>query len=217
LLSLAAQKGYEDRSGMTNAQMIVGSVLAAGLCGSAAFGACARGTGEPMLPPGGGTAPPPASVAAPVRASGTPEAGAPDRLAAARAAASCDQPLTAIVNHPDAGVVFNNAMTSADAGSIDRTRGVLDALAERAHQFRCCFDRWTRSHPDKEHEAMLVVTLDPGGVVEAAHIDATRSTVDDEATTACITLVARETRYPPSPTGKQTIVEYPFRVAAMGP
>jgi hypothetical protein len=134
--------------------------------------------------------------------------------AAARAAQQCDDPIAAIVNHPDGGVIFNNAMTSADAGSLDRGQGIIDALTARAEIFCCCFDAWLRAHPDREAKLLLQVTLDAAGQVANVGVDPSRSTITDEVAVACAITVATETRYPASPSGRETILEYPFRVVA---
>ena len=63
---------------------------------------------------------------------------------AVAAARACSAPISVITNRPDGGVVFNNAMTSADAGSIDRGQAVIDAVAAHTDAFRCCFDAWFR-------------------------------------------------------------------------
>jgi hypothetical protein len=137
-----------------------------------------------------------------------------DQLAAAIAAARrCDAPTATITNQPDGGVIFNNALTSADAGSIDRGQGVLDALAGNATAFRCCVNAWLRDHPGREEQLMLRLELAADGSVEGASVDQARSTLDDAVTRGCVTAVARDTSYPPSPEGKETIVMYPIRVA----
>lgn len=196
---------------------IMGSALAAGVCGTAVFGACRGGT--PDAPP----APPPTSVAtvtappatsAPVPVPSATVSPEEQLQAAALAASRCEQPSASILNHPDGGVIFNNAMTSADAGFIDRSKGVIDALGTRADAFRCCFDRWVDKQPAGEARVMLRLHLAPGGAVERTEIDARRSNVDDAVTLACIELVAREGSYPESPTGNPTVVEYPFVVGS---
>jgi len=126
----------------------------------------------------------------------------------------CTAPNTAILNHPDAGVVFNNAMTSADAGFIDRTQGTLDAIAAQAASFVCCLDVWTKLHPSKEGKILLRLTLAPNGDVKQAKVDSHRSNVAEPLTISCVEQVAASIDYPASPSGKQTIVEYPFRFSA---
>jgi hypothetical protein len=39
--------------------------------------------------------------------------------------------------------------------------------------------------------------------------------VDDATSLRCVELVARDAGFPPSPTGKQTWVEYPLRFKAL--
>jgi hypothetical protein len=130
--------------------------------------------------------------------------------------AACNDPRAVVLNHPDGGTVFNNALTSADAGFIDRTQGVLDAIANRSQAFRCCFDPWLEQAPSGEGQLLLRVTLAPNGDVSAAEIDSARSDIRNATSVACVLAVARGIDYPPSPTKKETIVEYPFRVGAAG-
>ncbi|MBI4702967.1 MAG: AgmX/PglI C-terminal domain-containing protein [Deltaproteobacteria bacterium] len=134
--------------------------------------------------------------------------------ASATPLAGCEHPLSVILNHPDGGVVFNNAMTSADAGFIDRTQGVLDAIGGAAQQFRCCLDGWAGRQRGVEATAMLVLLLGPDGTVAKASVDPERSTLKNPTTEACLLAVARRVTYPASPTGKETTVEYPFRFLA---
>jgi len=141
-------------------------------------------------------------------AGGTPDALAPGLAAAAQ----CDEPRTAIVHHGDGGVVFNNAMTSADAGFIDRTQATIDALVGESQRFRCCFDLWGRGRPGERGELMLLLELAPDGQLRAARVDDERTTVDHLEARACVLDVARGIRYPASPTGRVTWIEYPFRV-----
>jgi hypothetical protein len=61
---------------------------------------------------------------------------------------------------------------------------------------------------------MLQLTLAADGGVQAARIDPQRSTITDPPTLACITGLARDIAFPPSPSGKATIVEYPIAVGA---
>jgi hypothetical protein len=106
---------------------------------------------------------------------------AADPIAAQGLAASrCDAPNAQIRNHPEGGVVFNNAMTSADA----------------------------------EVRLMLKLTLGPEGAVEAAQIDPRRTSIDHAVTSSCVAQVAAAAKYPKSPRGTPTVVEYPFVVAA---
>lgn len=111
-------------------------------------------------------------------------------------------------------MVFNNAMTSADAGFIDRMQGTLDALGGESRRFRCCFDSWTKAHPGEEGKLLLLVDLEPGGEVRRAAVDASRSTVSDALVIECVAYVARTTTFPSSPTNRETLVEYPFVVAS---
>lgn len=209
--------------------MIVGGVFCAGLAATICLGSACSGPSK--TPPGPVPAPtktatsPPAPSITGVPGPTTPLAtdGGPGETdgatggtttAAARAARQCDDPIGAVVNLPDGGVVFNNAMTSADAGSLDRGQGIIDALVARAPQFRCCLDPWLRAHPDQEAKLLLRVSLDPSGRVTEVGLDSSRSTVDDELAATCARLVAEETSYPASPSRRATIVELPLRLQA---
>ena len=202
---------------------IVGSALVAGTITCVGFVACRRPLPPPPPPLSNGppqtTAPVVASTATTATQSGNGAADAapdPEVLFAQEVASArtCSDPVTQILNHPDGGVVFNNAMTSVDAGFIDRTQGVLDALAASASQFRCCFDAYLRANPTEQGRVMLRVVLTGNGKVKGVEVDPTRSTVADRLTSACLVAVANDATYPVSPTGEQTIVEYPFFVGS---
>lgn len=143
-----------------------------------------------------------------------PDGGAATELSALRALQQCSTPRTAIVNHPDGGVVFNNAMTSADAGFIDRTQGVIDAIGAQSDKIRCCLDAWTAAHAGTEGRLLLRIELDPDGQVRSAEVDAQRSTIADGKAVPCVVDVVRQASYPSSPTGSVTIVEYPIVATA---
>jgi hypothetical protein len=130
---------------------------------------------------------------------------------------ACSEPTAVLLNHPDGGTVFNNAMTSADAGFIDRTRGVLDAIASKKQSIRCCFDPWLRGAPAARGRVLVRLTLAPEGAVTGAEIDSARTDIDNGTTHACLVAVLRGIDYPASPTGKPTTVEYPFVVGASAP
>ncbi|MBW2457571.1 MAG: hypothetical protein JRI68_23900 [Deltaproteobacteria bacterium] len=208
--------------------VLVGGVMGAGLAATLCLGlAC---SGPTKAPPGPVPAPtktalsPPApsTTGGPLATAPATDAGAGESdgatgattTAAARAARQCDDPIGAILNLPDGGVIFNNAMTSADAGSLDRGQGIIDALVARAPQFRCCLDPWLRARPDQEAKLLLRVSLDPSGRVTEVGLDSSRSTVDDELAVTCARLVAEETSYPASPSKRATIVELPLRLVA---
>ncbi len=129
---------------------------------------------------------------------------------AVAAARACSAPISVITNRPDGGVVFNNAMTSADAGSIDRGQAVIDAVAAHTDAFRCCFDAWFRNHDGREARVMLKVELAPDGTVANTTTDPERSTASDEVVLGCVAAVAGDITYPTSPSGQATMVEYPL-------
>ncbi len=210
---------------MVRIWIVAGVIATTGLAATVAATSCG---GRPRKPhPGLATSPGGASqtgsLASSATAVGLTDAGqitnadAEPAVASARAkqaAQGCPQPSSAITNHPDGGVVFNNAMTSADAGFIDRMQKVVEALADRGDRFRCCFDLWQPPRtPNEPMRIMLVVVLEPNGDVRTATVDESHTTVRDEDMFWCIAEVARTTTYPASPTGKPTIVEYPFDVS----
>ena len=112
--------------------------------------------------------------------------------------------------------MFNNAMTSADAGSIDRGQAVIDALTAQTDAFRCCFDAWFRDHDAVEQRVMLTVELAPDGRLKSATTDPERSTLNDEVVFGCLAAVAGDATYPTSPSGQPTVVEYPLVARSNG-
>lgn len=204
-----------------DARALWGAGLATALTASAAFAACGSPQPHPALAPSAAASAAPSMLGSGVvaqapsaSASAAPPATA---LAAAVAAArACHSPTTQIVNPPDGGVVFNNAMHRKDAGNIDRLQGVVDAVSANANSFRCCFDVWAAAHPATQGTLLLALELGADGAVKEARVDTQRSTVAEEVTVACVLEVAKATAYPPSPAGHDTLVEYPFVVAGAG-
>ena len=204
---------------------VIGSVMVAGVTATLAFAACRTRSlvTEPTSAStvGGATTPTVSDTTSGAAASASSSGGNQDagltpaqKLAAdAERASACSVPRATFLNQPGSGVVFNNAMTSVDAGFIDRTRGVLDALASHSAAFRCCFDSWAQTNPTQPGHLTLVVTLNADGTAEDARVDPARSNMSDPLTDACVALVAQSATYPASPTGKTTLVEYPFHVA----
>jgi len=120
----------------------------------------------------------------------------------------CETPRLKVVSLPDGGIPFNNAMTSVDAGFIDRTQGVLDVLWPLQTRFSCCLGARDEGIAPS---ALLVVVLAPDGAVKTADVDAARSSIGANSSAAtCLTQVVREAVFPPSPTSKETIVELPL-------
>jgi hypothetical protein len=208
---------------------VIGFGIAAVGMAAALFGACSGGarmphsgmasevgrsaaSGAPMMPATASTGTP-SSTAVGLDAGEALDAGTAAAAAELGAAPSdCQEPRARLML-PDGGVVFNNAMTSADAGFVDRTQGVLDALGARAARFQCCFDPWARETPGGRGELLLVVDLEPDGRVREATVQADRSTISRPDTVRCVIDVARQTSYPASPVGRPTLVEYPLLVA----
>jgi hypothetical protein len=165
---------------------------------------------QPLLP----NATPPASGSAASRsdAGDALDAGAQNLAATVGAAPpECRNP-TARLLLPDGGVVFNNAMTSADAGYLDRTQGVLEALGAQADLLRCCFDPWSRDTPGGRGQLLVVLDLEPDGRLRNASVEAERSTISRPDAVRCVLDVMRRAAFPASPTGKPTLVEFPLQV-----
>ncbi len=198
--------------------LVVGGSLSACSAGKAPAPQRAVGAARRPLTPHLATAPPSALHSATV-ATSAPDAGPTEHDAAALleqravAAAKCDSPRSTIDEPPQQGVVFNNAMTSVDAGFIDRTQGILDAIHSRALPLRCCFDAGG-SHG--ELVAMVDMTLTPAGPASRVALSP-QSSAMAEVVRACVIGVLRATSYPPSPTHKETIVRYRLKVRQQGP
>ncbi len=108
---------------------------------------------------------------------------------------------------PADAVVFNNAMTSVDAGFIDRTQGVLDVITSQSKALSCCFDNASTSDP---LGVMLEMTLTPDGKPNVA-INTKLSTTPDGLVHQCIAILLEQASYPASPTNRETQVEYLLR------
>ena len=128
----------------------------------------------------------------------------------------CAAPSVRLDLPPSDGVVFNNAMTSADAGYIDRAQGVIDVLLGTEHDLRCCIDSWAAEHPSVRAKLVLILTLAADGTPTHATVDEARSSSMTTAVGECLTGAAMAVTYPPSPTGVATTVEFPIRVEARG-
>jgi hypothetical protein len=217
------------------AWILLGTGVAAAIMAAALFGACSGGgrvphsgalpataaTTAPPTPTGSGSSSGQSPGAGPTGAEAVAsrldagdglDAGAAEQARDAPAAPSdCRDPVARLLL-PDGGVVFNNALTAADAGYVDRTSGILEALGKQAGRFRCCFDPWSRETPGAHGELLLLLELAPDGVVKDASTEAARSTISRPDAVRCVLDVARHTAFPPSPVGKPTLVEYPLEV-----
>jgi hypothetical protein len=185
---------------------LVGAALASGIAAAAGFAACSGGAPSP---------PKPAPAAPPPTQAGELTAQPPEGGAAGDAGAiswSCESPRGAILEAPDGGVVFNNAMTSADAGQLDRGAAILATLGEQSQQILCCFDGWLDEHPGEEAEVLLELLLEADGRVIDAGVTSKR--VADERLTRCLAGLAQATTFPPSPRDSGTLVKYPIRVGS---
>lgn len=159
------------------------------------------------------TADPRAALGTPGDA-GTTAPGNSGASASVAPSAHCGTSMATIAAWPADGVIFNNAMTSADAGARDRGAGVLKALDGARSALECCLDDWARQHQGAAATLMLLVELEVDGRVARASIDDARSSLSDETAGACAAAVAGSLHYPASPAGVATLVEYPLRVHA---
>jgi len=199
------------------ALVIVGVATALG--GWSATSGCRATTPGTAVPPAQSASSPPVASATttspPVASTSVPGPTAEQILAVAiEAARQCDEPAADITNSPPKnGTVFNNAQTDPDAGYIDRLAGIVSAIRDNP-AYGCCFDVWQSQHPDLPLEISLRVRLDPEGEVVEAGVHPERTSTDDAVLIGCLGSVARRSSFPPSPTGKDTHVDYPFVVAA---
>ncbi|WP_438009183.1 AgmX/PglI C-terminal domain-containing protein [Sorangium sp. So ce321] len=212
----------------TASAVFTGVLLAATL-----FAACSSGTTPPSPPESAspGAPPPPASqptgatesqpsaAAAPGAAdqgTAAPGAATPAQPAAGRKKApetveDCKAIASEITNEPpDGGVVMNNAMTSADAGSSDRLQPLVDAIKARRDGFRCCFDLYARKNPGAQGRITWQLKLKPDGTFEDATIVRDKSDVTAPQVESCMEELARSITWARSPSGKETVLTYPF-------
>ncbi|MBM4356579.1 MAG: hypothetical protein FJ096_00555 [Deltaproteobacteria bacterium] len=127
------------------------------------------------------------------------------------ASAECSAPRAALRLPSHDGTIFDNAMTEAESSRRDRARGVLAALRGVEHAMRCCFEPWVEASSDAESRALLRLALASDGQVRAVDFDASRGDLRDPAVISCLDGVLRTARFPRSPSGRETIVEYPIR------
>ena len=208
----------------TASAVFTGVLLAATLSLS---GACSSGTAPPSPPDSAslGASPTPASqpptAADPgAAAPGATDPGAaapaqPDKPAARKKAPEtvedCKVIASEITNEPpEGGVVMNNAMTSADAGSSDRLQPLVDAIKARRDGFRCCFDLYARKHPGAQGRVTWQLKLKPDGTFEEATIVRDKSDVTAPQVESCMAELAKSTTWARSPSGKETVLTYPF-------
>jgi hypothetical protein len=124
----------------------------------------------------------------------------------------CSSPRAWLRLPKDDGAVFDNAMTEAESKRKDRTRGVLAALRSQERALRCCFDPWVDGAGAPEGRALLRFTLEADGTVREAGFERARSDIQSPGVAACVAGVVRATRFPVSPSGRDTTIEYPLRV-----
>lgn len=221
-------------------EAVVCSVLLAAVAAAAAFGACTSGSRMPHGgSPGVGSAPlsgpatqpglTPGARTTTVGSAGSAVPGALPEPPAAHASSrsepsdagapspDCAAPTVELDKPPEGSIVFNNAMTALDAGSLDRTAGVVATMQEHHAQLGCCLARWSLEHPAGGLELVVSLTIEPNGVVREATVPADRGTAVDAATAECVLGVVRPLRFPASPAGRVTTADYPLRIASRRP
>lgn len=191
LWALAACHGREPRAGTPTASAFLGP--AAPIAATPSAGAAAQST--------------------PTDTAGESSAAlsSPRNPLEAKALLDCGSPRAEVILPDDRGPVFDNAMTTPEAGHGDRTRPVLAALREQLPAFRCCFEPWAETSPQEEARVILRIALDADGRVTSADTDARRTTIDVRATLTCLGEAARRGTFPSSPSKRATLVEYPLR------
>ena len=175
------------------------------LCTTAGFAACSSG-GAPQKPP-----PAPDAVrAAPVVPPPAPEPALPPP-APAKNAAHCEAPVTEITNEPPAGAVaLNNAQTAKDAGATDRLEPLTELIRAKRDGFRCCFDLWTKDHAGAQGSVRMALKLKPDGTLVSVDFGDAPNRVASPEVEGCVGELAKSLTYPPSPSGKETTLLYPF-------
>ena len=93
-------------------------------------------------------------------------------------------------------------------GGSDRLQPIVAVIKQNRAAFRACFDKWSRQHPGVEGRVTLTFYLDPDGNLDEPNTDEKGFAAPEVA--ACIEDVARELKYPESPSGKFTRFSYPF-------
>jgi hypothetical protein len=177
---------------------------------AAAFAACTGGSPPPQQPSGeaASTAAPGSPASADTPPSG--EAPATGGGTAPQSVADCKAKLSEVTNEPPSGVVTNNAMTAADAGSSDRFEPLLDLVKSKREAFRCCFDLYAKKNPGAHGRVQMVFQLKPDGSLIKAEVDEAASGIHSPDVSSCMIDVARSISYPKSPSGKETKFTYPF-------
>lgn len=191
----------------STASAIASGLVLAGLT----FAACTSGTAPPQPPPAPESQPPAVDSAAAATTSAASAAKAPEGPKVDPTIGKCREALSASHEDPgDAGVVTNNALSAADAGSSDRFRPLYDLLSSKREGFRCCFEPWGRKNPGMRGKIGLKLEIKSDGTLTSATLDPTRTEVHDPGVEACIVDLAQQLSYPKSPSGKLTTFTYPF-------
>jgi hypothetical protein len=138
------------------------------------------------------------------------DAGRGEPTVIATPGASCRASLVVLAGPPKEGVVFNNAMTSADAGYVDRTALVLDALDQQTARIGCCLEPGADGDLAATGSMLVVIELGPTGAVTRAVVDEARSSPMPAGIAGCVAAVVREVPFPRSPADRATVVEYPL-------
>jgi len=123
------------------------------------------------------------------------------------------EPASQITNDPpDGGVVMNNATTSGDAGASDRLDAVHAIVKHNRDKYRACFDIWGKKNPTAgEQKVMLTFDLDPAGKVTSVAFNPSQTDITDKGVETCMANATKAINFPPSPSEKETTVQYPFR------
>ncbi len=126
---------------------------------------------------------------------------------------SSGEPQSKIANEPpDGGVVMNNATPSQDAGASDRLKPIMDVVAVNRDKYRACFDIWGKKNPTApETKITLSIHLDPAGAVLDTGFKKGATDLEDAAVEKCMVDVTKGLKFPPSPSGKETTYNHPFK------
>ena len=149
-----------------------------------------------------------------------PEGDASDEVKrkAARWVAACQVPTAGLAKNTDAAdvpasgsaVVMNNAQTAASVGKSDRFQPLVEAITSKRSLFRCCFDTYAKDNPGAHGKLTLSVKLDPSGKLLEAKTLAAQSELKDPVLGQCVAQTAKSVSFPTSPSGKETLFQYPF-------
>jgi hypothetical protein len=182
----------------TAAAASFGSALAA-----LAFAACSGGSAPPAASSGGG----PGQSASPQGSGPAPSSSAvvPSGPYAACIAKPVDPGRQQICE----GVVMTNGGAGdPDAGPSARGGSTCNTVASHRESFRCCFDMWSKDHPGKNVQAMVLFEVDREGKLMDVSLVKEKSTISDTGFEACVSAVAKSLEYPVQPGNAKPITKY---------